>query len=848
MPSGAMAGSSGSTDDSAADGEDPFRALVELLPVAVYVCDAPTGVISFYNARAAELWGREPRVGDTDERFCGSFRLWRPDGSFLAHDQTPMADAVLAGRAARNEEVVIERPDGTRITVLANVDPILDAAGRVACAINVFSDTTVLARDQKVRARLAAIVESSNDAILSKDLNGTIKSWNQGATRLFGYTASEAIGKPITMLIPQERRDEEPQILARLRRGERIERFETVRTRKDGSLLNVSWTASPIRDDRGKVVGASTIARDVTERNEMMARVALEQETTARLYEIGKCCVSAGSDFIGNLTRILDAAIWIGEADKGNVHLFDEVSETLKLAVHRGFETPFLEFFGDVARGEASACGAAFRSKERMIVEDITTSRIFSGQPSEKVLLGAGVRAVQSTPLVSSKGTVLGMISTHYRSPRRPSGRVCRWLDVLARQVADYIEQQRAEQQREDLLHIAERAREDAETANRAKDEFLAMLGHELRNPLSAVRNSITAAVLDDQNRSRALEIAQRQTDQLSRIVDDLLDVARITRGRVLLRKRRTYLAEVLQRSVDATRALMDERGHSVSVSLPAEEIHLDADAARIEQVVANLLSNAAKYSDPGGSVAVSAERERGDAVIRVRDNGSGIAAELLPRVFDLFVQGSRSLDRAQGGLGIGLTLVRRIVELHGGAVEARSPGLGGGSEFIVRLPALPGADEPLASRTDKPAMPGKPRAQHPARALMVEDNVGVAESLAMILERYGHHVRVVHDGALAVQAARANMPDLMLIDIGLPGMNGYEVAQAIRDDADLKHLVLVALTGYGAPEDRARAMAAGFDYHLVKPVDLDALQDLVGRLSSAAPPTRLGGEPGMRH
>jgi two-component system, chemotaxis family, CheB/CheR fusion protein len=635
-----------------------FRKLAELLPAAVYTCEAPSGIITFYNAQAAALWGRTPHTGETDERFCGSFRLWRPDGSPLPHHHTPMARAVLEGRATRNEEIVIERPDATRVTVLVNIDPILDATGRVVGAVNCFTDTTRLKRAEEARARLAAIVESSDDAIVSKDLNGIITSWNRGAERLFGYTAAEAIGMPVTVLIPSDRHDEEPGILDRIRRGQRIDPYETVRRRKDGVLVDVSLTVSPVFDPNGRVIGASKIARDVTERK----------------------------------------------------------------------------------RGDA---------------------------------------------------------------------------------------------QRDELLRMAERAREDAEAANRAKDEFLAMLGHELRNPLSAVRNAIAAAALDAASRGRALQIARRQSEQLARIVDDLLDVARITRGRVSLRTARVSLGAVLQRTADAAQALMDERGHSLTLSLPAEALHLEADAARLEQAVGNLLGNAAKYTDPGGTITLTAERDGEQAVVRVRDNGIGIAPEVLPNVFDPFAQGTRSLERAQGGLGIGLTLVRRIVELHGGTVDAASPGIGGGAEFVIRLPALPpGANEAVAQRRES-ARPSRP--QRPARVLVAEDNPDAAESLVMILELLGHHVRVVPDGPAVLAAARANVPDLMLIDIGLPGMNGYDVARAIRRDPELKHLVLVALTGYGQPEDHAQALAAGFDYHLVKPVDLDALGDLVGRLGSEA-------------
>jgi CheY-like chemotaxis protein len=306
-------------------------------------------------------------------------------------------------------------------------------------------------------------------------------------------------------------------------------------------------------------------------------------------------------------------------------------------------------------------------------------------------------------------------------------------------------------------------------------------------------------------------------------------------------------LADVLQRTVDGARASMDERGHALALALPTEAIQVEADAARLEQAIANLLTNAAKYTDPGGTISVAAEREGDDAVIRVRDNGIGIAPDVLPRVFDLFAQGARSLDRAQGGLGIGLTLVRRIVELHGGTVDASSAGIGRGAEFVIRLRALPPAADGTAVPPPEDARPAV-AAHHPARVLMVEDNPDAAETLVMILELLGHHVRVVHDGLAALDAARANVPDIMLVDIGLPGIDGYEVAQRIRRDAALKHIVLVALTGYGRPEDKELAIAAGFDYHLVKPVDVDALGALVAKLGGSAGRRPSGDDPGTVH
>ncbi len=490
-------------------------------------------------------------------------------------------------------------------------------------------------RADEIHARLAAIVESSDDAIVGKTLDGIITSWNDGAERIFGYTAEEMIGEPISCLAPPDRRDDLPRILSAVRRGERVDHFETERVRKDGRRIHVSVTVSPIRDADGRIIGASKVARDVTERR-------------------------------------------------------------------------------------------------------------------------------------------------------------------------------RAEE---------------------AKDEFLAMLGHELRNPLAAVQSAIAAACLDESRRQRALDIARRQASQLRRLVDDLLDVTRVTRGKIALRKERLHLATVVGRAMEVARTQIEERGHTVSVSLPPE-ITVDADAGRLEQVLVNLLINAAKYTPPGGRIEVIAEALGEEMVLSVRDNGIGISAEILPHVFDLFAQASSGLDRAQGGLGLGLALVRRLVELHGGHVEARSGGCGHGAEFLVRLP-LPWGPEP-EQRADAHGGAAEPQAAPRARVLLVEDNVDVADALAMLLEVLGHSVEVTHDGLAALETMQRTRPDVMLIDIGLPGIDGFEVARRVRAAPGGSSMLLVALTGYGRDEDRERTRAAGFDYHLTKPVEVDALEGLVARLGVA--------------
>jgi len=409
-----------------------------------------------------------------------------------------------------------------------------------------------------------------------------------------------------------------------------------------------------------------------------------------------------------------------------------------------------------------------------------------------------------------------------------------RWFDFYAfrfggsdsRKVAvvfnDVTERMRAE----------EKSREQAEALvdlHRRKDEFLAMLSHELRSPLAPIANAVHLLGLqkhEEPLQMQARLIIERQVAQLKHLVDDLLEVSRITTGRILLRHEQVVVGGIVERAVETTQVLMEQRRHLLTVAMPPEPLWLHADAARIEQVVVNLLANAAKYTDEGGRIWLSVEQEGNEAVLRVRDTGVGIAPELLPRIFDLFAQADRDLDRSQGGLGIGLCLVQRLVELHGGTVVAHSV-VGQGSEFVVRLPvgatvALPPPGSTAAT------VPGGQR----RRVLFVDDSVDTADSMAMLLNASGHDVRVAHDGPTALHVAGDYRPDVMILDIGLPGLNGYEVARQVRQHPLLGGVMLIAMTGYGQESDRQRAVAAGFDHHLVKPVNFAAVQ----RLLSAIP------------
>jgi signal transduction histidine kinase len=366
----------------------------------------------------------------------------------------------------------------------------------------------------------------------------------------------------------------------------------------------------------------------------------------------------------------------------------------------------------------------------------------------------------------------------------------------------------------------------DVERADRQKNEFLSMLAHELRNPLAPIRNAAEVLRLSGPEQPQvrwAREVIDRQLSHLVRLVDDLLDVSRITRGKITLKPEPTDLAVVVQHAIEASRPTIEQARHRLEVHVPPEPVWVTGDPARLTQVLTNLLNNAAKYTEEGGRVALTLAREGGEAVVRVRDTGVGIPAEMLGAVFDLFTQVDRSLDRSQGGLGIGLTLVKRLVSKHGGTVEAYSSGPGQGSEFVVRLPVL--AEAPLTVPTQPT---GRLAVAEGLRVLLVDDNVDGADSLATLVRLAGHDTRVAHDGPGALEAAAAFRPQVVVLDIGLPGLTGYEVARRLRADPDLSGVALVAVTGYGRDEDRERSREAGFDHHLTKPVEFALLLDLL--------------------
>lgn len=601
-----------------------------------WVWDAETNLLSL-SARAAQIFALPANAPVSRDQLRS---LVPPEDGLRTRLEF---DRALLEKTDYRVEFRILRGNGPPIWVAARGRGVYADHGAVVGMIGMIQDITERRQADELRGRLAAVVESSTDAVVSKTLESIITTWNQGAERLFGYKAEEVIGKPVTLLIPPEHIDEEPAILERIKSGESVLPYQTVRVRKDGTLVDVSLAISPIRDSHGQIIGASKIARDVT---------------------------------------------------------------------------------------------------------------------SQK---------------------------------------------------------------------LAESAARDM---NRRKDEFLATLAHELRNPLAPIRQATLIAQAPnatDVQKRWSHEVINRQVQNMALLLDDLLDISRITRGTLALRTQPTDLASIVAAAVETARPLIDAKRHAFSIQLPTEPVEFAADPMRLAQVLSNLLTNAAKYTDPDGRIGLAASRAGDSITISVTDTGIGIPPDAMSNLFGMFSQVKSGKDRSEGGLGIGLALAKGLVELHGGTIEARSAGTERGSEFIIRLPMR----TQQTGLVQPPTRPGPERALR-RRVLIADDNRDAAESLAMLLQMEGHEVTVVHDGREAVTAFEKVRPDAALLDIGMPGLNGYEIARLIRRAPHGRDITLIAVTGWGQENDKAQATEAGFNHHFTKPVEPDAITALLARPSAS--------------
>ena len=551
-------------------------------------------------------------------------------------------------------------------------------------------------------------------------------------------------------------------------------------------------------------------ARDATQRQ-------LEQELSdARLLH-GISAMLVDEDTIGALyQRIVDAATQITRSDFGSMQRFDAERHALELIAHHGLDDEAVAFWQWVQPGRPTTCGKALQVGARVVVGDFDTCDFIAGSEDHAAFRKAGVRSAQSTPLLTRDGRLIGMITTHWTREHAPQARELQLLDIVARQAADLIERSASAAA---LRTQAEQLR----TADRYKDEFLATLAHELRNPLAPIRTGMSILTLGSPEQApRVLPIMERQLGQMVRLIDDLLDVSRISRGKVTLKCTRIALAAVIDSAVEASRPLIDAAGHRFTVTVPETPVWLDADFTRLTQVVSNLINNAAKYTPHGGQISLAASVDDGAVLVRIADNGIGIAPAMLPKIFDLFTQVDGTMERAQGGLGVGLALARRLAEMHGGDIRAESPGPDAGAVFTLALPLAPPAGAAAAAPRILQAPP------EPMRILVVDDNADAADTLAMLLAQLGHAVQVVLDSSEALTVARAFQPEVVFMDIGMPKLNGYDLASRLRAEPSLAHVYIAAISGWGTEEDRARGRKAGFDAHLTKPALLSDVNDVL--------------------
>jgi len=580
-------------------------------------------------------------------------------------------------------------------------------------------------------------------------------------------------------------------------------------TDRDSGTLPEARPPERTEGEWARLLAAEREARAAAER--AASRTLRLQAVTAALSE------AATAAEVGAV--ILDQGLAALGARAGTIALLTPAGDELELLHAVGFPADEVAPWRRFPLAAPVALADAVRTGEPVVLLDHAARR--ARYPGRFDPDPAGDDALVAVPLLAARRPIggIGLIFPSGSARLSFGGEDLAFVSTLAQQCAQALERVR-------LYEAERRGRIDAEVANRAKDEFLAMLGHELRNPLAPTLHALEVLRVKGEEaaaRTWATEMLERQARHMARLVDDLLDISRITRGKIDLRPEPVELAQVVRRAVESCRLMIEDRRHALSLALPPEPLWIEVDPARMEQVLSNLLHNAAKYTPPGGRIAVAAERRGSEAAVTVTDDGAGIPPEMLGRIFDLFHQVDPSIARSQGGLGIGLTLVRRLVEMHGGSVEARSDGVGKGSAFTLRLPLASG---PPAEAPRPPAVVRA--AGEPRRVLVVEDNVDSATALAELLRLWRHEVRVAHDGLAGVAEARAFAPDLVLLDIGLPGMDGYEVALALRADPAFAATRLVALTSYGQERDQLRSREVGIDRHVTKPIDLAELKALL--------------------
>ncbi|HEV3163928.1 MAG TPA: PAS domain S-box protein [Isosphaeraceae bacterium] len=762
------------TEQTLRESEQRFRQLTEAMPQIVWMA-GPDGSVNYFNRRWYEYTGMTDQESLTGD-------IWKevvhPDD--VARLFALRNRAVGGGDLFESEYRLRDREGCYRWHLVRSV-PVRDESGQVVQRLGTATDIDDrIQAEEALRAsegRFRLLTEAMPQLVWSSRPDGHIDYCNPRWLDFTGFSQEQVQGNGwAKALHPDDAAETMRAWRQAMERGAPFQVEQRLRS-KEGPYRWFLTRALPLRDEGGEILKWYGTCTDIDDQKRDREALLVSEEQYRAIYSQAAVGI-AEVDLTGHFTRANDRYCQIvGRPWDELRHLrFQDITHPDDLPMN-------LELFNKVTTGA-------------------------SKYTIEK-------RYVRSDRRVVWARTAVSLI-------RDSAGRPVRAAAIIE----DITERKRLEGE-------LQRRMEELAEADRRKDEFLATLAHELRNPLAPIRNALL--LMKDSGDPNDLESerarAERQVVHLARLVDDLMDVSRITNGKIELRKEPLELASLVGRAVESVRPSIEERGHELSISLPTEPIRLEADPTRLEQVLWNLLSNAAKYTESGGRIAISAEREGEEVTIRVRDSGTGIEAGILPRIFEMFVQAEHRSGRAQGGLGIGLSLVKTLVEMHGGGISAHSEGPGAGSEFIVRLPILPITDINGVHATRGPSPEAASTPPPRRRILVVDDNVDAARSLAKLLRRlFDQEVEVAHDGPSALEAARRLRPEIVLLDIGMPGMDGYELAERLRSCPEFEKTMLVALTGWGQEADRQKSKAAGIDIHLVKPIAPEALRELLAQ------------------
>jgi PAS domain S-box-containing protein len=901
-----------------------LAAIVESSDDAILSKDL-NGIIQSCNAAGERLFG-----------YSAAELIGQPVRILIPPERQSEEDDILA-RIRRGEridhfETVRLRKDGRPLDISLTVSPVRNAAGQIIGASKIARDITEQKRNRAAESYLAAIITSSEDAILSKNLDGIIQSCNARAEELFGYTAAELVGRSIRMLIPPDRQAEEDEILARMRRGERIEHFETVRLAKSGRPLDVSLSISPIRARDGRIVGIAKLARDITEQKRLARELEAQREWfRVTLGSIGDAVIASDPD--GRVTYINEPAQqvtgWaadeaIGQPLADVFHIINEKTRNpvehpaelvlrtghiVGLANHtvligrNGVERPIADSAAPIRGADGRIIGVVLvfrditeerRAEEALaeqrewfettlesigdavIATDVNGRVVFMNPIAEHLtgrrlaeangrscteifnIVNENTRRTVQSPVtrVLAEGAVVGLANhtvliaadgTEY--PIDDSGAPIRSRDGRIVGVVlvfrDVSERRRGEHERRDialererLLEAERAARADAERASRVKDEFVAMVSHELRTPLNAILGWTQLMAKPGAGHdvvSRGLDVIVRNTRLQTQLISDLLDISRIVSGKLRLQIAQVDLASVVGDAIDTVQGNADEKRIAIRRELDEPVGVIAGDAARLQQIVWNLLSNAIKFTAEGGEIAVRLRKHGLNAEISVADTGVGIRPEVLPQIFDRFHQADQSITRRFGGLGLGLSIVKNLVELHGGSIAAESGGIGQGATFTVLLPSSAEADLVDMPSQVASADPVQPRdSLSGIRILVVEDEPDTCEFLDRFLTGYGAEVVIARSAAEALARISSEKIDFIVGDIGLPDVDGYDLMHRIRElPASAGGATpAIALTAYARTEDRMRAHRAGYQAHLTKPIEP---AELVATISSFA-------------